>query len=213
MANEIKQEVKDASTEEKIKEAARKLFTQKGFAATRTREIAEEAGINLALLNYYFRSKEKLFDMIMKENMHLFLGTMIENINNNPRPFDEQLDFVVSKYIDMVLANPTLPFFVLNLIQSGKLANLEKEDPIFRDMEQLRSSFLVKIEHAMKKGEIKTMHPLHIMANVMSLVIFPFIASSLLMSRAGNMSRIEFENLMLERKKLIPAWIKEMIKP
>jgi AcrR family transcriptional regulator len=205
-------QAKDLSTEDKIKEAARKLFTQKGFAATRTRDIAEEAGINLALLNYYFRSKEKLFEMVMKENIHLFLGTMIENINNNPRPFEEQLDFIVSNYIDMLLANPALPFFVLNLLQSGKLPNEDHNDPLFKDIEFMRNSFLKNIEGAMKKGKIKNIHPLHIIANVMSLIIFPFIASSLLMARAGNISRVEFEQLMIERKKLIPEWIKEMIK-
>jgi AcrR family transcriptional regulator len=109
----------DLSTEEKIKAAAKKLFTQKGFAATRTRDIAEEAGINLALLNYYFRSKNRLFELVMWENLSLFMGVMLENIKDNPRSFEDQLDFVVDKYIDMLLENPDLPFFVLNLLQSG----------------------------------------------------------------------------------------------
>jgi len=150
---------KDLSTEEKIKAAAKKLFTQKGFAATRTRDIAEEAGINLALLNYYFRSKEKLFELVMRENIHLFLGTMIENINNNPRPFEEQLDFIVSNYIDMLLENPGLPFFVLNLLQSGNLAEEGESDPLFRNIETMRSSFLKHIQDGMEKGEIKKHTP------------------------------------------------------
>jgi AcrR family transcriptional regulator len=54
----------DKSTEEKIKQAARDLFQEKGFSATKTRDIAERSGINLALLNYYFRSKSKLFDFL-----------------------------------------------------------------------------------------------------------------------------------------------------
>lgn len=212
MAKQKKIEAKNISTEEKIKEAARKLFTQKGFASTRTRDIAEEAGINLALLNYYFRSKEKLFGMVMRENVHLFLGAMIENINNNPRTFEEQLTFIVSNYIDMLLANPGLPFFVLNILQSGSFPNEDQSDPLFKDIEFMRNSFLKNIEAAMKKGEIKNIHPLHIIANMMGLIIFPFIASSLLMARAGNISRTEFEQLMIERKKLIPEWIKGMIK-
>ena len=65
----IKPEIeKNPSTEEKIKEAARRVFTKKGYAATRTRDIAEESGYNLALINYYFRSKEKLFDIVMLEH-------------------------------------------------------------------------------------------------------------------------------------------------
>ena len=66
---QIKKKTESLSTEEKIKAAASKLFTQKGFAAVKTRDIVQEAGINLALLNYYFRSKEQLFEIIMKENM------------------------------------------------------------------------------------------------------------------------------------------------
>jgi len=79
----VKKRVTDDSTEEKIKDAARMVFTEKGYAATRTRDIAEKAGINLALLNYYFRSKEKLFDMIMLEKlMHLMKG--IVQVANDP---------------------------------------------------------------------------------------------------------------------------------
>jgi AcrR family transcriptional regulator len=205
---EKQQNIKDLSTEEKIKAAARKIFTQKGFAATRTRDIAEEAGINLALLNYYFRSKEKLFEMVMRENIHLFLGAILEKINSNPRPFEEQLDIIVSSYIDMLLENPNLPFFVLNLLQSGQWNREDKNDTLLRDIEQLRSSFLTNIRDEMEKGNIKRVHPLHIIANMMGLIIFPFIASSLLMARSGNINRQEFERLMQERKKLIPEWIK-----
>jgi AcrR family transcriptional regulator len=211
MAKAKKRGAKDLSTEEKIKAAAKKLFTKKGYAATRTRDIAEDAGINLALLNYYFRTKKKLFELVMKENVYLFMGAIIENINNNPRPFEEQLDFIVSHYIDMLLENPDLPFFVLNLLQSGKLSFEDKGDPLIRNIQHVRSSFLKNIQDAMKKGKIKNIHPLHIIANLMGLIIFPFIASSLLMARSGNISRREFEQLMTERKKLIPEWIKSIM--
>ena len=212
MVKEKEITAKDLSTEEKIKAAAKKLFTQKGFAATRTRDIAEEAGINLALLNYYFRSKEKLFELVMKENVQLFLGTMIEKINNNPLPFEEQLDFIVSNYIDMLLENPGLPFFVLNLLQSGNVPDGDQNDPLFSNIEKMRNSFLKNVKAAMDKEEIKHVHPLHIIANLMGLLIFPFIARSLLMARAGNISQKEFEQLMIERKKLIPEWIKGMMR-
>jgi AcrR family transcriptional regulator len=203
--------VRDLSAEEKIKVAAKKLFTQKGFAATRTRDIAEEAGINLALLNYYFRSKSKLFELVMWENLSLFMGVMIENIKNSPHSFYDQLDFIVDKYIDMLLENPDLPFFVLNLLQSGHFEGENMDNPVFKGMSELRTSFLETILKDMEKGRIKKMHPLHIIANMMSLIIFPFIASSVLMLRSGNIVRKEFEELMRERKKLIPEWIRAMI--
>ena len=75
--------VVDPSTEEKIKNAARIIFHQKGYAGTKTRDIAEEAGINLALLNYYFRSKEKLFGIIMVESLQSFRLSMMDVIKLN----------------------------------------------------------------------------------------------------------------------------------
>src|ERR1700736_6685770 len=86
---------KETTTEEKIKEAARKLFTQKGFAATRTRDIAEEAGINLALLNYYFRSKQKLFDLIMMENFRQFLQGVTVHFRDEHMTMVERVERIV----------------------------------------------------------------------------------------------------------------------
>ncbi len=202
---------RDLSTEEKIKAAAKKLFTQKGFAATKTRDIAEEAGINLALLNYYFRSKEKLFELIMRENLSLFLGVMMDEIKNTPRTVEDQMEFLVGRYIDMLLANPDLPFFVLNLLQSGHFDESKQQNPLLEEMKKLRAAFLQNMSEKMEAGVIKKIHPMHLMANMMGLIIFPFIASTLLMARAGIKDRAEFEALMIERKKLIPQWMKEMI--
>src|ERR1700709_201436 len=96
----------DASTEEKIKEAARKVFTQKGYAATRTRDIAEESGYNLALINYYFRSKEKLFDIIIGEQLKLFIHGIIGIANDRTTAFQEKIDILINHYIDMLIKNP-----------------------------------------------------------------------------------------------------------
>ena len=79
------------STEEKIKEAARRVFTRKGFAGTRTRDIAEESGFNLALINYYFRSKEKLFDIIVLEHMQTFLVSVREILNDQGTTLEEKI--------------------------------------------------------------------------------------------------------------------------
>src|SRR5215203_1539650 len=100
MAKKIKLEA-DLSTEEKIKDAARKVFTQKGYSATRTRDIAEEAGINLALLNYYFRSKEKLFEQVMMERMQQLFGTLLPYIIDAQTSLDDKLDLIVTHYIDL----------------------------------------------------------------------------------------------------------------
>src|SRR5258707_12651853 len=108
---------KETSTEEKIKAAAKKLFTQNGFDATRTRDIAEEAGINLALLNYYFRSKQKLFDIIMMENFRQFIGGMSTNFQDENLSIEERLSKIVNAYIDFLSEFPDLPLFILNEIK------------------------------------------------------------------------------------------------
>jgi AcrR family transcriptional regulator len=201
---------KDQSTEERIKEAARKLFTQKGFAATRTRDIAEEAGINLALLNYYFRNKEKLFNIIMWENMQLFLGVILQNVENKNLTLEDMLSYVADAYIDMLGKNPDLPFFVLSNIASGVASQKENTEFIDR-IGTLRKTFFARFGAAAEKGEFKDIHPLHYMANMMSLIIFPFLAKRLLTDRFG-LADEEFAKLMEERKKLIPEWIMRMAK-
>ena len=199
----------DVSTEEKIKAAAKKLFTQKGFSATKTRDIAEEAGINLALLNYYFRSKQKLFEIVMRENVILFIGGMIDSIKNIEHlTLEEKLEIVIDKYIDMLIANPDLPFFILSVSHSGHFEG-DESDPLFNGMKQLRAAFFKDIVENIQSGYLKEIHPLHIISNMMSLIVFPFAAKNLLKARTG-VSQKEFEKLMLERKKLIPVWIKSM---
>src|SRR6202000_2667967 len=111
--------VKESSTEEKIKEAARKLFTQKGFSATRTRDIAEEAGINLALLNYYFRSKQKLFDLIMMENFRQFIQGISFSFLEESTPLDHKIEKIATLYIDFLSQNPDLPLFILNELRNN----------------------------------------------------------------------------------------------
>ena len=104
----------DQSTEERIKAAAYKLFTQKGYAGTRTRDIAEESGINLALLNYYFRSKEKLFDLIMADNMKQFMFGIFAITNDETTGYEEKFTRIVNAYIDMLTMHPDMPIFILS---------------------------------------------------------------------------------------------------
>jgi len=203
MAKKIKTEA-DVSTEEKIKEAARKVFTSKGYAGTRTRDIAEEAGINLALLNYYFRSKDKLFEIIMQEKLQQFMFTMIPVLNDSGSDIEEKLTVIASNYIDMILTQPDLPIFVLSEIRNHperfiKTTNIKKtlvESHFFRQILE-------------KTPEV---NPLHIIMNLLGMVIFPFVGRPILQT-VGSLTDDEFARLMLERKKLVPRWIKLMLEP
>jgi AcrR family transcriptional regulator len=202
-----KQKIKeDVSTEEKIKNAARRLFTEKGFDAVKTRDIAEEAGINLALLNYYFRSKEKLFDIVMIENFHKFVEQMIPIMGSEELSLEEILVQVTGSYIDMLKSNPDLPFFIMNEMRkdSAKLKDIREK------MISVRAAFLKRIEDKIVKKKLSRAANGHMMMNFMGLIIFPFLAQPLLM-RVNDLNKKEFDELMEERKKLVPVWLKAIM--
>jgi AcrR family transcriptional regulator len=201
--------VKESSTEEKIKEAARKLFTQKGFSATRTRDIAEKAGINLALLNYYFRSKQKLFDIIMMENFRQFIQGISFNFLEQNTTLDQKITKVVSMYIDFLTQNPDLPLFILNELRNNpeQLAtNIDDE------VGSSRSKLFGQLKLAAEEGKIGDINPFHLMANLIGLTVFPFVARPILQKVTG-VTDNQFNELMQQRKQLIPIWIKTMLLP
>ncbi len=199
--------VPDVSTEAKIKEAARKLFTQKGYAATRTRDIAAEAGINLALLNYYFRSKERLFDMIMAEHLMGLINGLAGMLNDPETTLEEKLHVFVNRYIDLLLEQPELPLFVLSEIKANPEA-LAKQMNLKVNL--LESSFIKQFQEGIEAGKVAPVHPFHFILNLISMTVFPFIAGRLL-KPMSNMSREQYNVLMEERRKLIPQWIKVML--
>lgn len=196
---------KDTNTEDKILKAANKVFTQKGFAATRTRDIAAEAGINLALLNYYFRSKKKLFDIVMLENLKKFLVVNLKDIFNNEKlSINQKVQEVVSKYTILLKSNPDLPIFILNEIKNNpqQLAqNLGAREIIFQShfFKQLQSQTSVKIS------------PKQVIINILGLTLFPFIAKPLI-KNIMDMDSEDFDNFVDERNHLIPIWIDAILK-
>lgn len=194
---------KDTSTEEKIKEAARKVFMQKGYSATRTRDIAEEAGINLALLNYYFRSKEKLFHQVMQEKLQQFFGILLKIINDSSTKLETKIDLIVSNYIEVLSENPELPLFVLSEMK-GHPDTIKKILPVQKITAQI--SFMEQL-----KEKRPDLHPIHFLMNILGMTIFPFVAKPAF-SLISATSKSELEMVLNERKKLIPIWVKAMLK-
>lgn len=202
MANKLKKET-DTSTEEKIKEAARKVFLQKGYSATRTRDIAEEAGINLALLNYYFRSKEKLFHEIMQEKMQQFFGYLLSVVNDDSTKLEAKIELIVANYIDVLSENPELPLFVLSEMK-GRAGKIEQILPLQKITANI--SFMKQLKE--KRPDI---NPVHFLMNILGMTVFPFVARPAFNLIAAT-NRSELESILKERKKLIPLWVKAMLK-
>lgn len=190
---------KDISTEEKIMEAARVVFTRKGFAATRTRDIAEEAGINLALLNYYFRSKEKLFAQIMQEKVQLMFGLVFPIVTDESLSIEQKIEKIANGYIDLLLQNPDLPIFVLSEVRN----NPERFAQSLNIAEVMASSSLVK-QLQERRPDI---HPYQLMTSIMGMLVFPFVSKPILFPGNDEQTDVMFAMLMEQRKKLIPQWI------
>ena len=195
------------NSEERIKAAARKVFHQKGYAGTRTRDIAEEAGINHAMVNYYFRSKEKLFQIVMIETMTYFFQGISAILNEETTSLEQKIEQVVAKYIDLLLEEPELPTFVFNEVRSNPEPFIGNS-PIYK---ALQNSVLARqYAEAVARGEVSEPNLLQMVLNVISLVIFPFITQPILIA-LNKIDNDQYKALMLERKKLIPQWIKAML--
>ncbi|MFY0255451.1 TetR/AcrR family transcriptional regulator [Chitinophaga sp. 30R24] len=196
----------DTSTEERIKAAARLVFTRKGYEAAKVRDIAAEAGINLSLVNYYFRSKEKLFQLVMVETIDQLITAVISVLNNEQLTLQQQLEQVADQYIGILLKNPDFPLFMVNEIFAGsnELLKGNRKNGIFQ------SHFFKQLYALQAAGKLK-IDPLHILMNLIGFVVMPFLARPLL-ERNKVVKATAFKRLMEERKQLIPIWLKGMMK-
>lgn len=193
----------DISTEEKIKDAARRVFTQKGYAATRTRDIAEAAGMNLALLNYYFRSKQKLFEIVMIEKMQKFFSILLPILYDNSSTLESKVESISTNYIDLIQANPDLPFFIMHEARNNP-------DLIFKVAN--RKDFLKNSVFIKQISEKKpTLNPMQFFISLLGMCVFPFVMKPIL-QKMSDMDETAFKQLMTERKILIPVWFKAMLK-
>ena len=195
----------DTNTETRIKAAARVVFHKKGFAGARTRDIAEEAQINLALLNYYFRTKEKLFQLIMVETLGEFNQAMGEVVNDETTTLEKKIQLISEKYIDLTIAEPEIPLFIMSEIRTHGAEILEK----LPAKGILQSFFIKQYLQAVKDKRIIEQNPLHFLMNLTGLITFPFINSPIL-KKVGKLNDKQFNKLMEERKRKIPLWIKAM---
>lgn len=194
----------DQSTEEKIKQSAEKVFMEKGFFGARTRDIAEEAGINLALLNYYFRSKENLFKIIMEEKLSVFFGFVIINLKNPDKTLQEKIKIMVNKYTDMLIEFPNLPMFILNEIRQNP--NFFEEKLKVKTSIQDGLSDFLKTNNFSSKDELVQM-----MMTLLGMTLFPFIAKDVV-TNLLDFSPEDYYKMLNKRRELIPVWMEEILK-
>jgi len=196
----------ELSTEEKIKDAARRIFTKKGFLATTIRDIATEADINVASINYYFRSKENLFAFIMDETIKKLFDKIEPVLNDEDTSVTEKIELCVGYYIDQVLENPDFIFFMVSEVMGG-LTKL----PMISNMKLLVNSHFTRQLRELKTNGDINFHPVNLLWNITGMIMSPFLSRPQML-HSGYFTSEEFFGLMQERKKLIPLWMKLIIK-
>lgn len=206
--NHMVNEEKNQSTEQQILAAAKKVFIQKGMAGARMQDIANEAGINKALLHYYFRSKEKLFEVIFYEAAAR-LFPRINEVLTADLPLFEKIDKFCNEYLSIVMENPHLPLFVLYEIGQNPERFIQKV--MAGSSRPQPGRLLEQINQEVVQGRINPVNPIHLLLNMISLTLFPFVAKPMLQANLG-ISEEMFMALMEQRRKEVPRFIIDAIK-
>ena len=198
---------KDRSAEEKILIAAKNIFITKGLDGARMQDIADEAKINKALLHYYFRNKESLFEVIFKEAISNFIPRILSIIDADVPLFDK-IRIFTGEYITTISENPYLPLFIMNEINKRPRSVVEK---VFGDKRPDLTKLVLQIEGEIKAGIIKNISPVQLIVNMLSICIFPFIAKPMI-QQVIKMDELQFRHFMEQRKTEVSNFIIDSIK-
>ncbi|MCX6165585.1 MAG: TetR/AcrR family transcriptional regulator [Ignavibacteriae bacterium] len=198
---------KDFNTEKRILDAARKIFHIKGFSGARMQEIADEAKINKAMLNYYYRSKDKLFEAVFKEAAQNFFPKVFQLVNSD-LPLFEKIEFFVDNYLTFLQNNMCIPGFMINELAQ----NPQRLKDFFAD-NKIRppEKFLQEIKDAVASGLIIPIEPQTLVLNILSLCIFPIVAKPII-ETVFNLNDEMYSQMIEERKKQIAKFVINAIK-
>lgn len=168
--------MKKETTEQQILDAAKTVFQSKGMAGARMQEIANYAGINKAMLHYYFRSKELLFEAVFKQAFSL-LAPQLNVILNDDSSIEDTIRNFTSNYISFMMKHPYLPNFIIQELNRNENFILKlKENTGFPNLEKFKS----KVEEEINKGILKPIDADQLFVNIIALNIFPFLGKPLI---------------------------------
>ncbi len=196
----------DSTTEEKIYEAARRIFLLKGMEGARMQEIADEAGMNKALLHYYFRSKENLFKAVFKDIFTKFFSKVKDTIFSDISA-KEKLIVFIDNYINLIQANPYVPQFIINEINRDPkvLKSLMFESGI--EPQKILEMFFNEVQ----ASNLSKLDPRHIIVSILGMLIFPFVARPLLQMIYFNDNQEAYTVFLNERKEIVKNMILKLI--
>jgi AcrR family transcriptional regulator len=198
---------KNQDTEGQILNAAESVFQKKGMDGARMQEIADEAGINKAMLHYYYRNKQLLFEAVFTKAFSL-LAPQLNKILNDDSSIEDKVKNFTHNYITFISKHPYLPNFIIQeLNRNPKFFEKIQQSAAFPTLDKFKNQVTLEVE----KGILKPIDGEQLFVNIISLNIFPFVATPLIKGFL-KIDDKAFKKMMEERKVSVSEFIINSIK-
>lgn len=196
------------STEQKIFDAAHEVFTQKGMDGAKMQEIADRAGINKALLHYYYRSKEKLYETVARAIIGKALPA-VRQVIEGEQPLEEKIRRFIETYIDIISRDTFIPLFIISEINKHPDRFIDIVMP--KDLPK-PEVFFRQVEAEIAAGRIRPIKPQHLIVHIISMCVFPFVGKPMMRLILG-MSPSEMRFFLEERKEEVTGFVLAGMRP
>ena len=198
---------KEVNTEQQILDAAKNVFQSKGMDGARMQEIADAAGINKAMLHYYYHSKELLFEAVFTKAFSL-LAPQLNVILNDDSTIEQKIKSFTHNYTTFMMKHPYLPNFIIQELNRNQDFILKlKENTGFPNLEK----FKAKVNAEIEKGVIKPINADQLFVNILALNIFPFLGKPLIKAFADKDEK-QYKEFLESRKTEVASFIINSIK-
>jgi AcrR family transcriptional regulator len=194
------------TTKDKIVQAAHAVFIRKGMDGARMQEIADEAGINKALLHYYFHSKQQLFSEVFYGILSKLIPGLIV-IFKGEGSLPDKIEAVVAAYDSFMFRNPCLPLFVIREINRDpdQLAGFMSDQGL--DLTLIEKMINSEVE----AGTIRPITFPHLFANLVGMIVMPYVARPLFQRKLFQNDPVKYDGFLKERREVIAKFIQQAL--
>ncbi len=195
--------MEEETTEQLIKKTAKNIFFTKGHINAKMHEIASQAEINRALLHYYFRSRENLFEVVLKEAMEESFIRMFRILSED-LPFEKKIEKAVHHIVDILSEYPYIESFIISEINKNPEA--ANSISVVKDGKDFLRSFLKEIDQYLKRNKITAIKAEQFMVNMMSLCAYPS-STKIIIQQVLSLDEAQYKKFIAARKKILPALV------
>jgi len=201
----------ERSMEQTILGAAETLFIEQGFDKTSTGQIAKLAGCNQALVHYYYRTKEKLFDLVFEKKMRMALNNFLQ-VESEGLDFEKRIPLMVGLHFDFLKNNPRISSFLLHELSRNPARIRNMIDKIRQYVQPLLERLNRDLEEAVKQGRIRPITGIDLLLTIVSLNVAPFLIRPVFQT-ALSLSDKEIEDILENRKREIVETVLSRLRP